>query len=562
MKFSQMPYKRVELEPALAKIRGQLDAFKGAETAEEAIAAYEAYDKYSQNIETMFMLGGIRHTLDTADSFYDAENDYIDKTGPEFMPIEQEFARALLESPFRNEMEAKWGSVMFRKAELELKTFRPEIVPDLQEANKLASEYEKLLASAQIEYDGKTLTLAQLGSYHESPDRAIRESSMRARAEWFLRQAPALDDIFDRLVKLRAQMARKLGYGNFVEMGYDLMERLCYRAPEVEKFRAAVAARMVPVSVRLKEEQARRIGVDRIKIYDDRCLYLDGNAKPKGTPEEIFAHGKKMYHGLSGDTAKFIDFMLENELFDVLTRPGKAGGGYCAYLEDYKSPFIFANFNGTADDINVLTHEAGHAFAAYEARELSPSSLRGYSMETAEIHSMAMEFFAWPHMEGFFGGDADKARESHMLECLTFIPYGAMVDEFQHRVYEKPEMRPQERNALWLSLEAKYRPYLDFAGFPFYGEGRRWQAQSHIYTSPFYYIDYCLAQTMALQFWALGQNSHRDAWEKYCRLVKFAGTKTFSELVRDAGLLTPFGDEAVKKVCETVAKWLDERAKG
>ena len=557
MKFSQIPYKRVELNPSLKKLQELLDGFKAAATAEEAFEAYKEIDSFSESYSTMFSLGVIRHTLDTNDKFYDAENDYIDETVPKFMPLEQEITKAVLASPYRKDLEAKWGTVMFDRAEMELKTFKPEIVADLQEENKLTSEYDKLIASAQIEYDGKTLTLAQLYPYHEDPDRSVRKASMRARAEWFMKNSKQLDELFDKLVKLRTEIAKKLGYNNFVELGYYRMGRLCYGASEVDKFRKAVVSHIVPISVKLKEAQAKRIGVDSIKIYDNDCLYLDGNAKPKGTPDEIFAHGKNMYHELSNDTAEFIDFMLENELFDVLTRPGKQSGGYCAYLDDYKSPFIFANFNGTAGDIDVLTHEAGHAYAAFEARNAYPSGLREYSMETAEIHSMAMEFFAWPYMEGFFGEQTKKYYESHLSGALTFIPYGTMVDEFQHHIYEKPEMTPDERNKLWLELEAKYRPYLDQKDFPFYGDGRRWQAQGHIYCNPFYYIDYCLAQTVALQFWVQDQRDHKTAWQKYCRLVKLAGTKTFTDLLKDAGIPTPFEDEPIKDISDSVDKWLN-----
>jgi len=558
MKFSKMPYQRVELAPTQEKLQALLDNFKAATTSEEAFAAFKEIETFTGYYETMNSLAEIRHTLDTNDEFYDAENDYIDETSPELMPLEQEVTKALLASPFRKDFEAAWGTLMFDKAEMEIKTFKPEIVPDLQEENRLTSEYDKLIASAQIEYDGKTLTLAEINPYHESPDRAVREASLRARAGWYMENAEKLDSLFDELVKVRTRMAKKLGCKNFIELGYYRMERLCYGSKEVDAFRKAVVSHIVPVVSQIKAKQAQRIGVESIKPHDDACLYLDGNAIPKGTPEEIFAHGKKMYHQLSKDTAAFIDFMLENELFDVLTRPGKSSGGYCAYLGAHKSPFIFANFDGTAGDIDVLTHEAGHAFASYEARDIYPSALREYTHETAEIHSMSMEFFAWPWMEGFFGDATQKYKESHLANALTFIPYGVMVDEFQHHIYEKPEMTPAQRNALWLELEGKYRPHIDFKDFPFYGEGRRWQAQLHVYLIPFYYIDYCLAQTAALAFWAEDQADHGAAWEKYYRLVKLAGTKTFSDLLAGAGLASPFVPETSKDIAEAVVKWLDK----
>ena len=557
MKFSQMPYVRPEFEQTNEKIKSLLEGFKKAKNAEECFAAYKEIDEYMCHVQSMFALAYIRNTLDTNDEYYSKEKDYIDETEPKLMESAQEIRMALIASPFRKELEAQWGTLMFDKIDMALKTFKPEIVPELQEENRLSTEYDKLIASAQIEFDGKTLTLAQLTPYHENPDRSVREASMHARAQWFMSHSERLDSLFDELVKVRTSIAAKLGFENFIELGYYRMQRLCYDREMVAKFRQGVVSHIVPIAERLKAEQAERIGVKSIKIFDDPLVHPDGNAKPVGTTEDIFAHGKKMYSELSSETAEFMDFMLENELFDVLTRPGKSGGGYCATIDEYKSPFIFANFNGTSGDIDVLTHEAGHAFASYITRDIYPSDLRSYSYETAEVHSMSMEFFTWPWMEGFFGEQTKKYRYSHLSGALTFIPYGTMVDEFQHHVYQNPGMTPKERNELWLELEGKYRPYLDIEGFPFYGEGRRWQAQAHIYERPFYYIDYCLAQTMALAFWAEDQQNHEQAWNKYRRFTGFAGTKTFTGLITDAGLPSPFVPDTLKTVADAAVRWLD-----
>ena len=554
-----MPYKRPEYEEANAKLEELLNSFKTAKTAKEAFAAYEEYDKYGSFLSTMFCLAEIRHTIDTKDEFYAAEQEYSDEVLPKLQPAIKEFSKALLESPFRAELEAKWGNLMFLNTEIELKTFKPEIVADLQEENRLSTEYDKLIASAEIDFDGKKLTLSQIRPYHENPDREMRKASMEAAGNWYMANAGQLDNIFDELVKVRTRIAKTLGYDSFTQLGYYRMKRNCYDMDMVAKFRQGVIEHIVPVVKKLKAAQAKRIGVDALKIYDDLFEYPDGNAKPQGSPDDIFAHGKKMYQELSKETAEFFDFMLDKELFDVLSKPGKAAGGYCATLPDYKSPFIFANFNGTSGDIDVLTHEAGHAYAAYVARDIYPSALQEYSMETAEIHSMAMEFFTWPWMEGFFGEQTQKYYYSHLSNALSFIPYGTMVDEFQHHIYDNAEMNSAERNKLWLELEAKYRPWLDLEGSPFYGEGRRWQAQLHIYVIPFYYIDYCLAQIMALCFWAENQKDNKSAWDKYRRLIGFAGTKTFLELITDAGLPTPFEAANLKIVSDAATEWLDNQ---
>ncbi|MDR1705316.1 MAG: M3 family oligoendopeptidase, partial [Clostridiales bacterium] len=369
MKFSEMPYERPDYERVNERFASLLTRFKAAESLDECLDVYREYDEYSQNIESAFTIAMIRNSLNTADEFFEAEKAYIDETMPKLAEVMQEFTKALLTSPYRNDLEARWGSLMFDNAELTLKTFKPAIIEDLQKENKLVTEYDKLIASAQIDYDGKKLTLAQMRPYYERPDRAEREAAMRSAAAWYMGNSERLDSLYGELVKIRTGIAGKLGYENFVELGYYRMRRNGYDREAVAKFRDAVAKHIVPLASRLKAEQARRIGVDSIRVYDDAFTFPDGTPKPTGTPEEIFAHGKKMYHELSGETAEFIDFMLKNGLFDVLSRPGKAAGGYCATIPAYKSPFIFANFNGTSGDIDVLTHEAGHAFASHVGRD-------------------------------------------------------------------------------------------------------------------------------------------------------------------------------------------------
>jgi M3 family oligoendopeptidase len=550
-----MPYERPDVDEVKRKMSGMTAAFEKAESLPEAIEAYMAADNYIGHIDTMASLASIRNSMDTTDDYYDAEKMYFDEVEPLLREMDLRFQRALLNSPHRAGLEAEFGSLMFRNIEIKLKTFDPAIIPDLQRENKLITDYDKLLASAQIAFGGKTLTLAQVTPYLEDADRDVRRAACDARSAWFMERAGMLDSLYDELVQLRDGMAKKLGFKNFIELGYCRMTRNCYNMEMVERFRKGVREHVVPLAARLKKEQAARIGVSGIKMYDDALVFAEGNAKPYGTPDEIFGHGRKMYRELSGETGEFIDFMLENELFDVLTRPGKSGGGYCCTLPDYKSAFIFANFNGTSGDIDVLTHEAGHAFNSHMLRERAPSPLRGYTSETAEVHSMGMEFFTWPWMEGFFH-DAGKYRRQHLAGALTFIPSGTMVDEFQHKVYENPGLTPGGRNRIWKELEGIYRPWLDLEETPFFEEGRRWQYQLHIYELPFYYIDYCLAQTVALALWAEDREDHAGAWDKYLRFIACSGKMTFTESLEACGLPGPFEPENINALISAAGRWL------
>jgi len=556
-KFSQMQYSRPELEETNAKYEALLNNFKAAKTADECFAVYKEINSLNEVVDSMMTLAEIRNSLDTNDEFYSDETDYLDEIEPELEEVLQEISKAMLESPFRKDMEAAWGKLMFTNKEMELKTFSPEIIEDLQEENELCSEYSDLMASAAIEFDGKTLNLSELAAYYQNPDRKLREAALRANSDWYIKNSGEFDKLFDSIVKVRTRMATKLGYKSFTELGYYRMQRTSYNQEMVAKFREGIVKYIVPLVAQLKAEQAKRICMPNISIIDNEYAYPDGNPMPKGTPEEIFAHGKKMYAELSDETKEFFDFMLENELIDVLTRPGKEVGGYMTTIPIHKASFIFANFNGTSADIDVLTHEAGHSYAGYVARDLYPLELQDGSQDIAEIHSMSMEFLTYPWMEGFFGEDTKKYYHYHLSNAITFLPYGCMVDEFQHLIYEKPEMTPGERNKVWLTLEKKYRPWLDDANIPRWAEGRVWQAQMHIYEDPFYYIDYCLAQVVALNFLELSQKDHKNAWAKYKKLLDAGYSKTFVELVADSELVNPFESDNLKQIATTVVARLE-----
>ena len=563
MKFSEMPYSRPDMEALAAATTQTLEAMKAAPNAAGQIAAYDAYEKKMQTAGTMQQIAYIRHTINTKDEFYNAENDYRDEIGPKLQELTHRVNTALLESPYRAELERHYGALMFKNLEIAARSFSPAIVELMQEENKLVSEYQNLYASATVEFDGKTMPLPLLGPYKQDPDRAVRKAAYEADAKFFDSHREELDTLYDKLVKVRDAQAKKMGLPNYIPLGYDRMGRNCYTAKDVAAFRDQIAEDMVPIVAKVKEAQRRRIGVEKLAFYDEPISFADGNAVPEGTPDEILAAGKKMYQELSPETAEFIDFMFENELFDVLSRDGKAPGGYCTEIADYKSPFIFSNFNATAGDVDVLTHEAGHAFEDYRAfKQELPSLLHSPTIEACECHSMSMEFLTAPWHHLFFGKQTDKYELGHCEDALVFIPYGCMVDEFQHKVYENPEMPPEQRNELWLSLEKKYRPWIDFDNLPFYSRGGGWQRQLHIYEVPLYYIDYCMAQTVAFQFWNLSRENYAEAWKRYMTFVDKAGTATFAELVESAGLKVPYHAGCIKEIGESISRWLEEHELG
>ena len=559
MKFKEMQYERISVESIAEEEKKLIKALKEAKSFAEAEAAFLEKDKLSGHVSTMSALASIRHSIDTTDKFYDDEQNYWNNAFPQIQVYSQEWTQALLASPFRKEFEEKYGSIIFVNAEMELKTFSPEIIPLLQQENELVTAYEKLLASAEIPFEGEHYTISQMSLFKNDPDDARRLAAWKAEGQWYKDNQEELDRIYDQLVKLRDEMGKKLGYENFLPLGYYRMQRNSYDKNDVEKFRAAVQKYVVPVAVKVYERQAKRLGKTYPMSYADNAMeFRSGNPKPQGTPDDIVAVAKKFYEWRSPETAEFFNHMIEDELMDLLSTKGKQGGGYCAGLRDYKTPFIFANFNGTQHDVEVVTHEAGHAFADYTNRNRVPIGTCGPSLEACEVHSMSMEYFAEAFADQFFGPDGNKFKYSHLSGSLCFIPYGTMVDHFQHIVYENPQLTPAERHAKWKELLAIYQPWMKLDGeIPFYAEGQSWQRQHHIYSMPFYYIDYCLAQTVALQFWNRIQKDQNDAWKHYMAYTVQGGSVVFTELLKNAGLDSPFEGDCLKEVCETAAKYLD-----
>lgn len=558
MKFNEMPYVRPDLADFQAKAEATAQKIAQASSAQEQIEAVLAFDQVQAEINTAMSLAYVRHTIDTRDEFYDQENDYADEIAPAVQEAEQKVSKALLDSPFRAELAERFGDLLFTNLEIAVRTFDPKNMALMQEENKLQSEYQKLYASAMVEWNGEKLPLPKLGPYKQSPDRAVRKAAYEAEGKWFDSHQAELDELYDKLVKNRTAQAKNMGYDNYLQLGYDRLSRNCYGPAQVASFRDQIAQDMVPIVAKVKKDQEKRLGVEKLKFWDDVLLFPDGNADPQGTADEILAAGKQMYHELSPETAEFADFLWDNELLDVLSKEGKAPGGYCTEFRSYKAPFIFSNFNGTSGDVDVLTHEAGHAFAGFRAmRKGYLGSMTSPTIEACEVHSMSMEFLTAPWHEKFFGPLTRKYEIGHCEDALIFIPYGCMVDEFQHRVYENPELTPAQRNELWLNLEKKYRPWIDFEDLPFYGRGAGWQRQLHIYLYPLYYIDYCMAQTVAFQFWIASMKDRADAWAKYLRFADAGGTRTFEGLVAEAGLKVPYAPGCIREIGEAISTWID-----
>lgn len=549
-KFKDLPYSRPNLKNIKKGFEKTLAQFKMATTFEEADKALVEYMDIVGHWYTQYTIASIRKDMNMKDEFYNKEDKFFNQANSMLMLTLKKAIKTVLASPFRPQLEEKYGKQMFKNFEMQLKLIKPSIVlPSITEGN-LETKYSKTAATASVEFMGEKCNFYGLLRHTESTDREERKSAAEKYAKLLEGISGDLDKIYGKLVKLRCTIAKRLGYKNYIQYVYDARGRYDYNAEKVAEFREAIYKYITPLCEKLYKDQAERLGLEKLEFYDEPLCFAEGNATPIGTPEELTEHARKMYEEMSPETGEFFNFMVEHELYDFVTRENKHLGGYMTSLPDYKAPFIFSNFNGTSADIDVLTHEAGHAFQGYYAsRRLPIAQLTGSTSEINEIHSMSMEYFAYPYMERFFGDKADKYRYAHFTETIKTIPYLVCVDEFQHRVFENPDYTPADWRRVWREIERKYMPWRSYDGNEFMEGGGYWMQKQHIFLYPFYYIDYALAQLDAFALFKMKEEG-KDAWGSYVKLCGMGGTYGYLETLERAGLPNPLNEETVKELAE------------
>lgn len=553
MKFNDMPYKHIDIKDYQIKQNALIEEIKKTTIHSNLKKLMDSYDKNYIDVTTNMALAEVRHTIDTFDEYYTKEYNYICEISPLIDNITDNFNSVILNHSEINFIKETYGQYYILKLQIKAKTFNEEIIDLLILESKLENDYDILIAGAKIPFDGKINNLSQMALYSHNLDRNIRRNAALAVDNFYRENDETIGNIYTELVNVRDKIAKKLGFNNFIELGYLRLNRVDYDAKMVSEFRNNLKKYVVPLASKIYDKQSSRLGIKKPYWYDFSLNYIDGDPIPKGNKDELVNKALKMYQEMSNETSEFFKFMLDNELMNLDTKPGKMGGGYCTHFTKYDSPFIFANFNGTKDDINVLTHEAGHAFESYYANKfIANKDLICPTYEAAEIHSTTMEFFAYPFLSSFFGDDTLKYIHSHMSEAITFLPYSLAVDHFQHLVYENPNKDQVWRKKIWLELEQIYLPWRDYGECSFTASGTFWYRQSHIFGSPFYYIDYALAQICALEFYLEDLKDHSNAWNRYLKLCSLGGTMPFLQLIKEIGLSSPFDMNTIKNIIDSL----------
>jgi len=556
MKYSEYPYERIDLDKFKNKIELMINDFSNAESAEKQIKIIQEYQEIQKEYHSFGSIAHLNYARNTKDKKAIEENKFYNEVGPEVAAIDNKFTKAINSSKFKKNLLEKFGDHYFELISMELKSFDSKLVKLMKEENELRNNYRSLLAGAEIEYKGETLNLTGLSPYMQDTDRKTRKEAYTLMNDFFKMNEQELDSIFDKLVKLRNEKAKILKFDNFIPLGYLNMNRSDYGSAEVSEYRKQIVKHIVPLVNKINQKRKDILGYNEMFVYDT-LYFKEGNPKPKGGVDFQVQQAKTMYSELSEETKDFFNMMIDEELMDLDNRAGKSGGGFCTSFPSLERPYIFANFNGTDHDVTVLTHEAGHAFQCYQSRKQPINRYLWPTYEACEIHSMSMEFLTWDWMHLFFKEDTEKFLFKHIAGSLAFLPYGALVDHFQHWVYENPNATAKERKSQWLELEKIYQPGKNYDDLDFLKNGGFWQKQAHIYEMPFYYIDYTLAQVCAFQFWIRMKEDKESAWQDYLNLCKAGGSMSFLDLVKLANIKSPFDPKVFEEVANKINNWLN-----
>ena len=556
MKYSEYPYERIDLNKFKNKIELMINDFSNAESAEKQIKIIQEYQEIQKEYHSFGSIAHLNYARNTKDKKAIEENKFYNEVGPEVAAIDNKFTKAINSSKFKKDLLEKFGDHYFELISMELKSFDSKLVKLMKEENELRNNYRSLLAGAEIEYKGETLNLTGLSPYMQDTDRKTRKEAYTLMNDFFKMNEQELDSIFDKLVKLRNEKAKILKFDNFIPLGYLNMNRSDYGSAEVSEYRKQIVKHIVPLVNKINQKRKDILGYNEMFVYDT-LYFKEGNPKPKGGVDFQVQQAKTMYSELSVETKDFFNMMIDEELMDLDNRAGKSGGGFCTSFPSLERPYIFANFNGTDHDVTVLTHEAGHAFQCYQSRKQPINRYLWPTYEACEIHSMSMEFLTWDWMHLFFKEDTEKFLFKHIAGSLAFLPYGALVDHFQHWVYENPNATAKERKSQWLELEKIYQPGKNYDDLDFLKNGGFWQKQAHIYEMPFYYIDYTLAQVCAFQFWIRMKEDKESAWQDYLNLCKAGGSMSFLDLVKLANIKSPFDPKVFEEVANKINNWLN-----
>lgn len=515
-------------------------ALRDAPTEERTMEALARWERLRREYATWNDRSYVRFRADTSDPAAVEERRVAAEIGPFFIERDNEVKRLLLQSPHRAAIEALAGAFTLARWEADIAAFAPGIEPGLQEDSHLSNGYTQLVGTGTARFRGREHSLTDLGKYAENPDRSLRQEACETYWAWYERNAGELDATFDTLVQTRTAIARACGYDNYVELSYKRLGRIGYGPADVAGFRDEIRDEIVPLAALFAAEQAGALGLECLMPWDEEAFALLPPIETPRDADDAMERLRSLLWSLDPHIGEFAGLMEGAARVDVASRPGKSSGAFCAFFQDDAMPFLFSSYTGKARDCATLVHEMGHAYQGYASRAYPTMEQMLPTLDICEIHSTALELLAAPYYDRFFGEGAGRFRADHLRTTISRLPYMAAVDHFQQLVYENPGASPEQRCAMWLTVEAAYLPWKTHGGIAALERGASWQRQRHIYVAPFYYIDYAIAGCCALGLWERSLDDPQAAVESYLKLCRLGGTLPLGELLDEVSLKSPF----------------------
>tara|TARA_B100000530_G_scaffold18148_1_gene12161 strand:- start:109 stop:1791 length:1683 start_codon:yes stop_codon:yes gene_type:complete len=485
--------------------------------------------------------------------------DFVEQVQPELAKVGDSLNRKLAESPYADELDSVEYNVLLRDTRMGISIFREENIALGTELTKLGQRYNEICGAMTVQFDGEERTMQQMGKYLQVNDREVRESAYRAVGERRFQDAEEIDELYDKMIALRHQVAQNAGYENFRDYTFDSKRRFDYTPTDCEAFQTAIEQICVPLMREIDGGRRDALGLKALRMWDMGHDVQGRNPlQPFTEVEEMVAGTSRMFHRLSSELGEFFDSLRDGTSLDLDSRKGKAPGGYQLQRDHSRKPFIFMNATGLQRDLETMVHEAGHAFHSIYADEIPLVDYRSAPIEFCEVAAMSMELLTHDFLDEFYSSDdANRAVREHLEGIVSILAWIATIDAFQHWIYTNPGHSKEERHQQWLNLGDRFGSILDWTGFE---DWRKvgWQRQLHLFSYPFYYIEYGIAQLGALQLWLQYQKNPQTALDNYAKSMRLGGSRPLPELFEAGEMSFDLGNSTVQGLIDAVRAELDE----
>ncbi|GEM_PF-6189989 len=542
-------YSRLNLEVAADAIKSNIQKLGSAKKADEAFHGFEEFCEIIKEYESNKAVCSLKIKQNIKDNFYLEEQNYYNSNKSIISDAINLYYKAIFDSPFNKDFEKKYGSLLLHKIENSLKGSNRASLKFSSLERELVQEYQKFITEY---HQMNSFSFSENNRLLNSNSRDLRIKGVQFKGQVFYGSKERIEKIFTRLILYRNKQADALKMKSYSELSSLKLMRFDYTREDIGRLRNIIAKEVVPLLNYFQLRDAEKVAADKIGICDDKYFYTNFNYNNGGINKLIY-DVQKILSYTSRTIGDYFSYLAENNLLDLEPRTNKAQGGSSHYIIKAHIPYVFANLSGLPSDFRILIHELGHSYAAFKADKNNINPVLFYpGLETCEIHSTGLELFACNHFQIAFGDNADRYLYGKLKESLYLLSYGCQVDEFQEIVYGLPKVDFSEINNIWLKLDSKYRPWLSYADLPFYSSGAGWQEQRHIIGSPFYFIDYVIAQISAFELFIEYNDNPEKSLHKYFQLIDYAGTLRYRELIEQCGLSSVFDENNVHSIMSKI----------